>query len=179
MHSLVYDMYVRTVPRIAFRQIGHSLSVGAQSSQQTRWLHGRNNVEMSLSMHTLHSIESFRRRFSSFRLSMSTQMTHQVTSTNYKHKNYMVKRTFPAVLMKYAKWVWKNGFSGRYKSYKKFKYNLCNIIYVLCVSGQTKKIGGGGVPRLWRHEWHGVHNCSAGKNPPSPGNSSTAGCYIR
>jgi len=32
----VYDMYVRTVPRTAVRQIGHSRRVGAQLSQQTR-----------------------------------------------------------------------------------------------------------------------------------------------
>jgi len=72
MYSEVYDMYVRTVPRTAERHIGHSWMVGAQSSQQTRWLHGKNNVERCLSMHTLHSIESFSWRFSSFRLSTST-----------------------------------------------------------------------------------------------------------
>jgi len=74
---LFHDMYVRTVPRTAVRQIGQSWTVGAHVSQQTKWLHGKNSVEMSLSMQILHSIVSLSRRFSSFRLSISAQAAYQ------------------------------------------------------------------------------------------------------
>jgi len=83
----VHDMYIRTVPRIAVRQIGQSRTVGAQVPQHTMWLQGKNNVEISLSMQTLHSIVSFSRRFSSFRLSTSAQAAYEIfNNINYKHR---------------------------------------------------------------------------------------------
>ena len=86
-------MYVRTVPRIAVRQMGQSCTVGAQVSQHTRWLQGKNSVEISLSMQILHSIVSFSRRFSSFRLSTSEQKFNSMNCKRNLH-NYVISSSW-------------------------------------------------------------------------------------
>lgn len=58
-------MYVRTVPRIVDRQMGHLLRGGAQVAQHTRWPHGTKTTHTSSSMHILQVRCSFNWRFSS------------------------------------------------------------------------------------------------------------------
>ena len=51
-------MYVLTLPLIFIRQIGHVLRREAQSSQVTKWPHGKRTVLISLSMHILQNWDS-------------------------------------------------------------------------------------------------------------------------
>lgn len=54
----LHERNVRTVPLIVPLQIGHFLREGAQSLHTTRWPHGINTMETSLSIHTLHVLSS-------------------------------------------------------------------------------------------------------------------------
>lgn len=59
---MVQDMKVLTLLRMTALQMGHDLKLRAHSPQATRWPHGTNTTDTSLSRHTLHILSSCRRR---------------------------------------------------------------------------------------------------------------------
>lgn len=62
---LYHDKKVLTVALISLRQTGQSANEWAQWTQVTRWPHGKNTTDISLSIHILQSLASFNRLFSS------------------------------------------------------------------------------------------------------------------